>query len=84
MSGMKRREFITLLGGAAVWPFASLAQQPERMRRLGVLMSPREDDPEAPVRVSTLTKGLEDLGWSEGRNIHVDFRWSGGDAARAH
>ena len=78
-----RREFITLLGGAVAWPFAARAQQGERMRRVGVLMSPREDDPEAPVRVSTLTKGLGELGWSEGRNIHIDFRWSGGDAARA-
>ncbi len=83
MFGMKRREFITLLGGAAAWPLTAGAQQSERMRRVGVLMSPREDDPEAPVRVSTLTKGLGELGWSEGRNIHIDFRWSGGDAARA-
>jgi putative tryptophan/tyrosine transport system substrate-binding protein len=60
---MKRREFITLLGGAAAaWPLAVRAQQPERMRRLGVLMSPREDDLEAQTRASTLRKGLTELG----------------------
>jgi len=82
---MKRRDFITLLGGAAAaWPFEARAQQGGRMRRVGVLMSPREDDQEAQTRASTLRKGLEDLGWTEGRNIHMDFRWSGGDAARAN
>src|SRR5262249_55382514 len=81
---MKRRKFITLLGGvAAAWPLAARAQQGERMRRVGVLMSPREDDQEAQTRASTLRKGLEDLGWTEGHNIHMDFRWSGGDEARA-
>jgi putative ABC transport system substrate-binding protein len=71
---VKRREFISLLGGAAAaWPRAARAQQAERIRRIGVLMSPREDDSEAPIRVRTLTKGLEDLGWSEGRNIHIDL-----------
>jgi ABC-type uncharacterized transport system substrate-binding protein len=79
-----RRAFITLLGGAAAaWPLAARAQQSERMRRVGVLMSPREDDLEAETRASTLRKGLAELGWTEGRNIHIDFRWSGGDAARA-
>jgi putative tryptophan/tyrosine transport system substrate-binding protein len=82
---MRRRQFITLLGGAAAaWPFEARAQQGGRMRRVGVLMSPREDDQEAQTRASTLRKGLEDLGWTEGRNIHMDFRWSGGDAARAN
>jgi putative tryptophan/tyrosine transport system substrate-binding protein len=82
---MRRRQFITLLGGAAAaWQFEARAQQGGRMRRVGVLMSPREDDQEAQTRASTLRKGLEDLGWTEGRNIHMDFRWSGGDAARAN
>src|SRR5262245_4201316 len=81
---IERREFITLLGGAAAWPLVARAQLGERMRRVGVLMSPREDDQEAQTRASTLRKGLEDLGWTEGRNIHIDFRWSGGDAARAN
>jgi putative ABC transport system substrate-binding protein len=81
---MRRRDFITLLGGAAVgWPLAARAQQSERMRRVGVLMSPREDDPETQIRANTLRKGLAELGWIEGRNVHIDFRWSGGDAAHA-
>jgi putative tryptophan/tyrosine transport system substrate-binding protein len=84
MFGMKRREFITLLGGATVgWPLAARAQQTERMRRVGVLMSPREDDLEAQTRASLLRNGLGELGWTEGRNIHIDYRWAGGDAARA-
>ena len=81
---MRRREFITLLGGAAVaWPYSARAQQTERMRRIGVLMSPRGDDLEAQTRASTLRKGLAELGWTEGHNINIDFRWSGGDAERA-
>ena len=59
---MKRREFITLLGGAAAWPLAAQAQKPERMRRVGVLMSPRDDDLEAQTRASMLSKGLGELG----------------------
>jgi putative tryptophan/tyrosine transport system substrate-binding protein len=79
---MKRREFITLLGGAAAaWPLSAHAQQPERMRRVGVLMSPREDDLEAQRRASILRNGLGELGWTDGRNIHIDYRWAAGDAA---
>jgi len=80
---MRRRKFITLLGGAAAWPLAARAQQSERVRRVGVLMSPREDDLEIQIRAGTLRKGLAELGWVEGRNVHIDFRWAGGDAARA-
>jgi putative tryptophan/tyrosine transport system substrate-binding protein len=80
---LKRRAFITLLGGAAGWPLAARAQQPERMRRVGVLMSPREDDLEAQRRASILRNGLGELGWTDGRNIHIDYRWAAGDAARA-
>jgi putative ABC transport system substrate-binding protein len=80
---MRRREFITLIGGTAAWPLAVRAQQPERMRRVGVLMVPRENDIEAQTRASIIRKGLGELGWSEGRNLQIDFRWSGGDAARA-
>jgi putative ABC transport system substrate-binding protein len=79
---VKRREFITLLGAAA-WPIAARAQQGERMRKVGVLMYNREDDPDQQTRASTLRKGLAELGWTEGRNIHIDYRWIGGDAVHA-
>ena len=70
---MKRREFITLLGGAAVaWPLAARAQQPDRVRRIGVLMSNAEGSAEGQARVAALVKGLEQLGWSDGRNVRID------------
>ena len=78
---MKRREFITVLGGAAAWPLAARAQQGERMRRIGVLMSLAETDPEAQARVAAFRKGLQTLGWAEGRNVHIDIRWAASDAA---
>ena len=81
---MRRREFITLVGGAAAgWPLGTRAQQPERLRRIGVLIPTREDDPDGQQRVALLRQGLSELGWTEGRNIHTDYRWAGGDAARA-
>ena len=74
---MRRREFISLLGGAAVaWPLAARAQQGERMRRIGVLMSLTEDDPDAKVRLATFQRGLEMLGWSKGRNVRIDYRFA--------
>jgi len=77
MSGMRRREFITLLGGAAAtWPFAARAQQPQRMRRIGVLMSLAADDPEAPTRIGAFLQGMQEFGWTIGRNIRIDYRWS--------
>jgi len=80
---MKRREFISLLGGAAVtWPLAARAQQPDRMRRIGVLMNLSEDDPEAQRLVATFREGLAQLGWTEGRNLRIDSRWSAGDIER--
>ena len=80
---MKRREFITLLGGAAAaWPLAARAQQGERMRRIGVLMGQLESDPETPPRVAAFRQALGKFGWSEGRNVAIDFRWGGGDANR--
>ena len=80
---MKRREFITLLGGAAAgWPIAASAQQPERTRRVGVLMSLAADDPEAVARMAAFVQGLQELGWTEGRNIQIDYRRSGGVADR--
>jgi ABC-type uncharacterized transport system substrate-binding protein len=79
---IKRREFVTLLGGAAaVWPLAARAQQPERMRRIGVLMSLADTDPEAQARVAAFRKGLQTLGWAEGRNVRIDIRWAASDAA---
>jgi putative tryptophan/tyrosine transport system substrate-binding protein len=81
---MKRREFIALIGSAAAgWPFAAGAQQPQRMRRIAMLISTREDDAEGQARVALLRQGLKELGWTEGLNINVDYRWVGGDAARA-
>src|SRR5262249_57048073 len=76
-----RREFITLLGGAAIaWPLAARAQHPERMRRIGVLMNRVADDPEAQARLKALVQGLQQLGWVEGRNVRMDVRWTAGIA----
>jgi ABC-type uncharacterized transport system substrate-binding protein len=80
---MKRRTFMSLLGGAAFVPMAARAQQPDRMRRVGVLMGYPENDPQAQANVAALRKGLNDAGWVEGRNIRIDFRWAGGDADKA-
>jgi ABC-type uncharacterized transport system substrate-binding protein len=79
---LKRRDFITLLGGvAAAWPLAARAQQPEGMRRIGVLMAHAESDPEFKTYVAAFRGGLEKLGWTEGRNIRIDFRWGALDDA---
>jgi len=72
---VKRREFITLLGGAATWPLAVRAQQGERMRRIGVLMGYAESDSDAQAKVAAFREGLQRLGWAEGRNIRIDTRW---------
>src|SRR5262245_30726837 len=75
---VKRREFITMLGGAAAaWPLASRAQQLGRTRRLGILMALTEDDTEAQPRVSALKERLEQLGWIDGKNLLMEFRWAG-------
>jgi putative ABC transport system substrate-binding protein len=80
---MRRREFITLLGGAALgWPLAARAQQPERMRRIGILMAQAADDPDGQARVAAFLQALRELGWIEGRNIRFDYRWGGGDVDR--
>ena len=79
---MQRRQFITLLGGAAVWPLAARAQQPDRVRRVGVLMG-IADDPEGQARVMVFKQALHALGWIEGRNIQFIYRWSAGDATHA-
>ena len=73
---MKRRDFITLLGGTAAWPLAARAQQPERMRRIGVLMGLAEDDPETKARLTGFRQGLEKRGWTEGRNVRIDYRFA--------
>src|SRR5262247_2082606 len=83
MSDMRRREFITLLGGAAAWPLASRAQQGERMWRIGVLIPYAADDPEGQARIAAFLQGLQQLGWTEGRNVRIDYRRSAGDADRA-
>ena len=78
---MKRREFITLLGSAAAWPFAARAQQPDRMRRIGVLTSgAAADDPDGRARSAAFLQGLQQFGWTDGRNIRIDYRWGAGDA----
>jgi putative ABC transport system substrate-binding protein len=77
-----RRDFITLLGGAAAWPLAARAQQRERIRRIGVLTPLAADDPEAPVRIAAFLAGLEQRGWIDRRNVRVDYRWTAGDSER--
>ena len=80
---MKRRQFIALFGGmAATWTLAAQAQQPERMRRIGVLMSLATDDPEMKARLAAFLQGLQHLGWTEDRNVRIDTRSTAGDAER--
>src|SRR5262245_23324193 len=82
---MKRRDFITLLGGAAAtWPLAARAQQPERMRRIGVLMYWTADDAEGQARLAAFAQALKQLGWSDGRNLRIDTRWATADDIRRH
>jgi ABC-type uncharacterized transport system substrate-binding protein len=88
---MKRRDFITLLGGAAAtscvsWPIAARAQQPERVRRIGVLMAAAADDPEYQARIAAFLQGLAQLGWTDGRNVRIDMRWAttNADDTRRH
>ena len=77
-----RRDFITLLGGAAAWPLAAGAQQGNRVRRIGWLSSLDENDPEAKLRLSPFTQALADLGWTEGRKVRIDAGFAGGDINR--
>src|SRR5215510_10448383 len=80
---MRRREVITLLGGtAAAWPLAAGAQQGERVRRIGVLMHLAADDPESMARIAGFLQGLQQLGWSDGRNVRLDYRWAAADPER--
>src|SRR5262245_51580736 len=80
---MRRRAFIWLLGGAAAtWPLAARAQQPERMRRIGLLLTGAADDPESLARVGAFLQGLQELGWTDGRNVRLEYRWGSADAER--
>ena len=79
---MKRREFITVLGGAAAWPVAARAQQSEQVRRVGWLIGQAADDADGKARLAAFVQGLQQLGWTDGRNVRIDTRWGGGDADR--
>ena len=81
---MRRREFISLLGGAAAvaWPLAARAQQPEKMRRIAVLSNAVADSPDDQARLAVFRTSLEQLGWSDGRNVRIDYRWSAGEPER--
>ena len=79
---MKRRDFITALGGAAVWPLMAPAQQSDRTPRIGVLLSFAADDPEARLRFAAFQQGLQRLGWTDGRNLRIEYRWGAGEEDR--
>jgi putative ABC transport system substrate-binding protein len=79
---IRRREFITLLGGASVWPLAARAQQGDGVRRIGALMAGDKNDPEAKLPHSAFTQALAGLGWTDGRNVRMDVRWTGYDINR--
>jgi putative ABC transport system substrate-binding protein len=77
---MQRRNFITLLGGAAAtWPLAARSQEPQQMRRVSILVGPAETDPEATGRAKAFRLGMRDLGWIEGRNVQIEYRFTGGN-----
>src|SRR5215471_16287677 len=79
---MRRREFIKVITGTAAWPLAARAQQRESVRRIGVLSVLAADDPEVKARIRAFRQGMEEHGWSEGRNLEIDYRWAGPDAGR--
>ena len=81
---MKRREFITLIGGAAAWPLAARAQPRDRMRRIGLLMGLAADDAESQARLAAFTQALTQLGWSDGHNLRIDTRYATADDIRRH
>jgi putative ABC transport system substrate-binding protein len=81
---MRRREFIKIFAGsAAAWPLSARAQQPERVRRIGVLMPFAKDNPEGLARIAAFVKELQRLGWTDGRNIQIEYRWDTGDLRKA-
>jgi len=79
---VKRRDFITLLGGAAAWPLAARAQQSSHVRRIGVLLTYAADDPTGQARLSAFPQELAQLGWIDGRNVRIDLRWGATDPER--
>ena len=81
---MRRRNFLSVLGGAAAWPIAASAQQGERVRRIGVLTYWTADDAEGKVRLAAFAQALNQLGWSDGRNLRIDTRWATADDIRRH
>jgi len=82
MFGIKRREFMTLLGGAATWPLVARAQQGQRMRRIGVLMNLAADDKEGQTRLIAFVQALSDLGWKNASNMQMEICWGAGDTGR--
>src|SRR6516162_7897178 len=80
---MKRRAFIAALGSAAAWPLVARAQQAERMRRVGVLIGYAETDPVAQARVKAFQENLQQLGWTDGRDVRIDYRWTAGTVENA-
>jgi putative ABC transport system substrate-binding protein len=81
---MRRRDFVAGLGSTVAWPFVARAQQPDRMRRVGVLMDTAESNSDGQARIAAFREVLQGLGWTEGRNIQIDYRWGGGDVERTH
>ncbi len=84
---MRRRDLVTLLGGAAaapsiLWPLAARAQQPDRIRRVGALLNLASDDAESQARNAAFLQGLQELGWTVGRNVRIDYRWDAGNPDR--
>ncbi len=77
---LKRREFVALIGGVTAWSISARAQQPERSRRIGVLINFRADDPEGQARLTAFRQTLQEIGWKDGDNASIDVRWAGDDA----
>ncbi len=81
---MRRREILTTIGASTAWPLAAHSQQPDRPRKIGVLMGLADGDPEGQARIAAFRRGLEDLGWTDGRNIQIEIRWAAGSIDRTH
>jgi putative tryptophan/tyrosine transport system substrate-binding protein len=77
---MRRRAFIAALGSAAAWPLAVRAQQPDRVRRIGALIGAAQDDTDTQARLAAFVQALAQLGWTDGRNVRIDYRWAAGNA----